>query len=156
MRQQLVKASLAPVVLIFALVGCGSSAKKASTATTPDGISLQSPAQSQGAKKPPSTGTLAPGETAPPEQDSVAETSSVPTTYIVQKGDQLKRIATKFGVDLIDLMTVNNIVNADKIRYGQRLIIPPPRAPGDTTPAATPAPTKAPATVTVTTIRKKP
>jgi LysM repeat protein len=46
------------------------------------------------------------------------------TTYIVQPGDTLGRIARTYGVDMSVLARVNNIVNVNWIFAGQRLNIP--------------------------------
>jgi LysM repeat protein len=47
-----------------------------------------------------------------------------PTTYVVQRGDWLARIAQRFGVNLFDLIRVNNIRNPNWIFPGQVLTIP--------------------------------
>jgi len=57
------------------------------------------------------------------------------TTYVVQPGDRLYRIALRFGVDYRQLAAYNNIVNPDRIYPGQVLRIPtggqtPPGPPG--------------------------
>lgn len=52
---------------------------------------------------------------------------SVPSsggTYVVQSGDNLSRIAARFGVSLNVLMSANGITNGNLIRVGQTLIIP--------------------------------
>jgi LysM repeat protein len=86
--------------------------------------------------------TTAPTTTLPP-----ATTTTVPTEYIVQKGDSLIRIAQQFGVTVAQLVAANNIANADQIQEGQRLTIPPPTtvagATTTTKPAAPAAPTTA-------------
>lgn len=51
-------------------------------------------------------------------------TTAVSTTYIVQPGDQLGRLAQRFGVSLSDLIQANNISNPNHIYYGQLLTIP--------------------------------
>ncbi len=59
------------------------------------------------------------------------------TTYVVQPGDRLFRIALRFGLDYRDLAAYNNIVNPDRIYPGQVLRIPPratqptPSTPGE-------------------------
>ncbi len=81
------------------------------------------------------------------------------TTYVIQPGDSLFRIALQFGVTVDDIVQANNIVNPNLIIAGQNLIIPgvdgpaagqpvpPPAAtvpagtaPGATTPGATTPP----------------
>lgn len=46
------------------------------------------------------------------------------TTYVVQPGDRLSRIAQRFGVNMWTLAQVNNIYNVNLIYVGQVLIIP--------------------------------
>ena len=113
---------------ILSLSGCGfgGSSKNHSNSTLPP--------------MPPST-------TLPP-----TTATTVPTVYIVQKGDSLAHIAKQFGITVAQLVAANNIQNPDHIEEGQRLTIPPPTvattttAPGSTTapkPATTAAPTTA-------------
>ena len=45
-------------------------------------------------------------------------------TYVVRRGDTLRRIARMFGVSVRNLMFVNNL-RRPTIRVGQRLVIPP-------------------------------
>lgn len=61
-------------------------------------------------------------------------------TYTVQSGDNLSRIAQRFGVSLSDLMSANNISDANVIRLGQVLIIPGTRSATSTRAAATTTP----------------
>ncbi len=44
--------------------------------------------------------------------------------YIIQSGDSLSSIASRFGVSLTDLMAVNNITDANNISAGSQVIIP--------------------------------
>lgn len=46
------------------------------------------------------------------------------TTYVVQPGDSLSGIATKFGITQQELQQANNIDDPDSIYAGQELIIP--------------------------------
>lgn len=50
--------------------------------------------------------------------------------YRVQRGDTLFGIARAFGVDVQTLEGVNHLRNANHLKVGQRLFIPPPRAAG--------------------------
>lgn len=51
-------------------------------------------------------------------------------SYVVQSGDTLLIIAERFGLTLGQLMAANpGITNANRIRVGQVLVIPPPGAP---------------------------
>jgi cell division septation protein DedD len=70
-----------------------------------------------------------------------------PTSYTVQRGDTLGRIAARFYGDARKypvLQRANNISNPSRIWVGQVLIIP---SMGNTTPNPAPAPTPAPAPV---------
>lgn len=49
-------------------------------------------------------------------------------TYVVKSGDALSKIAVAHGVKTRDLMAANNITDANKIRIGQKLIIPGAKA----------------------------
>ncbi|MBC7875770.1 MAG: LysM peptidoglycan-binding domain-containing protein [Anaerolineales bacterium] len=44
--------------------------------------------------------------------------------YIVQPGDSLSSIASRFSVSLADLMSFNNITDANQLDAGQQLVIP--------------------------------
>lgn len=44
-------------------------------------------------------------------------------TYIVQEGDTLSSIATKFGTTVVNLVSLNNISNANLIYVGQVLYV---------------------------------
>jgi LysM repeat protein len=72
--------------------------------------------------------TLPPTETPTPEG---------PQTYRVQEGDTLTSIAAQFQVDILLLMSVNNITDPNAIFSGQELTIP---APGTERATATPLP----------------
>lgn len=77
---------------------------------------------------------------APPPQPPTPQPPQPPptggTTYVVQSGDTLARIAQRFGVTLNALIAANNIINPSLIFPGQVLIIP-----GGYTPPPTPPPT---------------
>ena len=68
------------------------------------------------------------------------------STYVIQRGDTLAKIATRYGVTVKQLTDLNGIKNPNLIVPGQTLKIP-----GTTTtpPAATSAPSGAPRTYTV-------
>ncbi|MGB8545421.1 MAG: LysM peptidoglycan-binding domain-containing protein, partial [Azonexus sp.] len=51
-----------------------------------------------------------------------------PGYYTVKKGDTLYRIALEHGQDYKDVVTWNNIVNANSIKEGQVLRVAPPVA----------------------------
>ncbi|MFN3490886.1 MAG: peptidoglycan DD-metalloendopeptidase family protein [Anaerolineales bacterium] len=58
-----------------------------------------------------------------PFQPVQAQDSTGPI-YIVQPGDSLSSIASRFNVSLNDLMAANNIANPNQLTAGQQLIIP--------------------------------
>lgn len=70
------------------------------------------------------TDTLTPSVT-PTPPPTETPTPAGPTTYIVEVGDNLSSIAERFGVEVLLLMSVNQIASADQIFVGQTLTIPP-------------------------------
>ncbi len=67
------------------------------------------------------------------------------TTYTVQAGDNLTRIAERFNTTVAALAQANNITNPNVVVLGQVLIIPAPGSSAAVTPAATAPATPAPA-----------
>lgn len=53
------------------------------------------------------------------------ETEPQPQVYVVQKGDSVYKIATRFGMDWRELAGYNHLGNPDLIYPGERLFIPP-------------------------------
>ena len=53
-----------------------------------------------------------------------AEPAAGQDTYIVEKGDYLSKIAARYGVTTRELMQINGLKSADKIREKQRLLLP--------------------------------
>ena len=101
-----------------------------------DGVAPAAPAPA--APAPTTTAPAAPAPAAPA------------TTYKVVAGDSLSGIAARFGTTTRNLMALNGITDANRIRIGQVLTIagaaapatPAPSTPAPTTPApSTPAPT---------------
>jgi LysM repeat protein len=100
----------------------------------------------------------APAPSAPAAPAPVAPAPAAPTTYTVVGGDSLSGIAARFGTTTRNLMSLNGITDANRIRVGQVLTIggsaapaaptaPAPTAPAPTTPApTTPAPNASGAT----------
>lgn len=83
--------------------------------------------------------TVSQGTPASPNRDS--------TTYRVQRGDTLIGIATRFHVNMWDIVLANNIANPSLIYTGQLLTIPGASSPSTSTPTPLPAatPTRGPA-----------
>ncbi len=57
---------------------------------------------------------------------SLPEARTESETYIVQYGDSLGAIASRFGVNINIIITANNITNPNLIEPGQVLLIPAP------------------------------
>jgi LysM repeat protein len=82
---------------------------------------------------------------APPAGDAsdAADATSDPVvpegsqTYIVQDGDNLWDIASRFGVTVDEIIAANSLDNPEDIQIDDELVIPPPsqEASGDDTPA---------------------
>jgi L,D-transpeptidase catalytic domain/LysM domain len=72
----------------------------------------------------------------PPESDNV-NTLEGTITHIVEKGQELGLIAREYGVDIEDIVSLNDISDPDLLYIGQELIIP---AGGVYTPSAAEAP----------------
>ena len=80
------------------------------------------------------------GGTAGAQTASPTPATSVGQTYTVQSGDNLSRIAQRFGVSLNALMDANNITDPNVIRLGQVLTIPAGAGATSTRPALTATP----------------
>jgi LysM repeat protein len=123
--------AVSAVLLPLALAACGGD---------DDAVAVSS--------APPSTAaTTAPETTVPATTTTEPSptTTGVPTEYIVQKGDNLSKIAKRFGTTVTDLVTLNAIKNPDRIPEGLRLKLPPPTtstapAPSTVAPTTTVAP----------------
>jgi LysM repeat protein len=88
----------------------------------------------------------APAPTTPAAPAPVAPAAPTTTTYRVVAGDSLSGIASRFGTTTRNLMTLNGITDANRIRIGQVLTVAgtaaAPAAPAPSTPApSSPAPT---------------
>lgn len=57
-----------------------------------------------------------------PEEPAFEPVAS--TTYVIRKGDSLSKIAKRYGLSTLELSSLNNIKNPNKIRVGQTLILP--------------------------------
>jgi LysM repeat protein len=82
-------------------------------------------------------GTTLPGGSAsrpsatplPPTAQPTVQPAVQPTalTYLVQRGDTLTLISTRFGVPIDDLMSANGITDRNLILSGRTIVVPSPR-----------------------------
>ena len=70
-----------------------------------------------------------PAEKSASSAKASAKASASGEGYVVKAGDALSKIASAHGVKTKDLMAANNITDANKIRVGQKLVIPGAKAP---------------------------
>jgi murein DD-endopeptidase MepM/ murein hydrolase activator NlpD len=63
-------------------------------------------------------------QAATPTTPITATTTASGPIYIVQEGDSLTLIASRFGIKMADLMSANGISDADQLNIGQPLAIP--------------------------------
>ncbi len=76
--------------------------------------------------------------------DVPAPAPAVDNVYVIQNGDSLSKIAARHGVKTAELAELNNIADANKIRVGQKIVLPAyakastsaPKAPAAEKPAA--------------------
>lgn len=72
--------------------------------------------------------SAAPAPTTPAAEATSSDTATTEggeeTIYVVQVGDSLSGIASKYGVTLADIVAANKLDNPDVVFSGQRLIIP--------------------------------
>jgi LysM repeat protein len=101
------------------------------TATATPALAPPSPVETPGPTPVPTeTPTVPPAEipsptpVPTPTSEAVVAPAGGETTYVVQPGDRLYRIALRFGVDYRALAAYNNIINPDRIYPGQVLRIP--------------------------------
>ena len=85
------------------------------------------------------------GGTLPPIITTTTSTTvnvTVPTErtyYVIQPGDTLSKIATRFSVSAAEVMALNGIVDPNHVEAGQRIEIPPTQVVLDTLPDSQPA-----------------
>ncbi len=130
------------------------AAQNTGTEVTPQETAVAEPGTSEVTPEPaattpaPETATETPSVVAPPTPTPVivtempvptsaptTETPALPGTHVVQAGENLFRIALRYGISVDELARANNITNATVIYVGQVLTIPggaapvPPAAP---------------------------
>jgi LysM repeat protein len=120
-------------ILIFWLTGPNKPAfaVRATETPTPTQTSVPTPTPTVT-----STPTLAPTDT-PAPSPTISPTVAGPFIYQVADGDSCWTIAAKFKVDLLTLITINNLDPSCPIRAGEKLTIP---GPDTQLPTATPVP----------------
>ena len=76
--------------------------------------------------------------TLPPvvEPVDIPEKPAVENIYVIQKGDSLSKIAARHGVKTAELQELNNISDPNKIRIGQKLVLPAHAKPSESKPVA--------------------
>lgn len=85
---------------------------------------------------------VAPDQVQVAGQTTLASTTvATQVTYVVQPGESLSIIASRFGVDVRSLADFNAIADIDSVKAGQLLSIPPVQT--TTTTTTTPAPVTA-------------
>ena len=67
----------------------------------------------------------APEAQATPQQgpENKPAATDAPVTYVVKPGDNLTKIAKKFGVKISDVRAANPSIKNDQIKIGQKLVI---------------------------------
>lgn len=73
----------------------------------------------------------------PPTEPAPLPTSvAAENVYVVKSGDSLSKIAAAHGVGTRELAELNQVANANKIRVGQKLVLPDHAKPSQSQPAA--------------------
>jgi LysM repeat protein len=121
----------AGVLLVAAVAGYGISQVVAQMASAP-GPRITLPPTASASPSATSVVTASP----PPSPRGTPRPTPTPIFHVVQRGEFLIQIATRYGVDVQAIIDANQILDPDLVEPGQRLMIP---APGQSpTPTATP------------------
>jgi LysM repeat protein len=73
-----------------------------------------------------------------PKRPALVQQDGGPVIHVVQRGDNLFRIALRYGTTIQAIAAANGIVDVTRIYVGQQLIIPVGSAPPGTLPGANP------------------
>lgn len=94
-------------------------------AAPPPPVATPAPAPETPAAPAPAPASQAPAQPAPSATPEAAPSpSAAGSTHTVQPGETLSGLAVRYGLSLADLMTANGLVDPDRLRAGQMLIIP--------------------------------
>jgi LysM repeat protein len=118
--------------------GCAST-KNGAASTTPEMVE-SAPAPilppSSAVTTQPAVQPVAFPQIQPPVQPAPLKTSvAAENVYVVKSGDSLSKIAAAHGVKFAELKELNQIADANKIRIGQKLILPDYSKPSQSQPA---------------------
>lgn len=130
-RLWILLAVAAGVLLVAAVAGYGISQVVAQMASAP-GPRVTLPPSPFASGSPTAVVTASP----PPSPRGTPRPTPTPIIHVVQRGEFLIQIATRYGVDVQAIIDANQILDPDLVEPGQRLVIP---APGQS-PAATATP----------------
>ena len=123
----------AAAVFALVLAGCfggggdDESSETTTSTTTSSAPTVQTLAPVPAPVQPPTPTAApppAPTTAAPPPAPTTAAPASGGLTYTVQSGDTLAAIADRFNVTVDEIISANNIQNADVISIGQQFVIP--------------------------------
>ena len=140
----------AAAVFALVLAGCfggggdDESSETTTSTTTASAPTVQTLAPVPAPVQPPTPTAApppAPTTAAPPPAPTTAAPASGGLTYTVQSGDTLAAIADRFNVTVDEIISANNIQNADVISIGQQFVIPTGSGGGTGTGATTGAST---------------
>jgi len=79
---------------------------------------------------------LFPSIEAPVKPEPLKTSVSAENVYVIKSGDSLSKIAISHGVNTRELAELNQITDANKIRIGQKLILPDHSKPSSSQPTA--------------------
>lgn len=133
---------------VMTIQGCGTTRRPA--AVEPPPAPVMPPSGQPTGPEPSMTGTRPVFQ--PPVAVEPAPPMAVPTegkTYTIQSGDSLSKIASRVGISARELAQLNNIKDPNKIRIGQKLVLPDHATPAGATKPKPPKPVAASKPVSV-------